>query len=61
MNKSLYKYSNTSVIFWYKTWENSSENSGASLDFEDVDFWTWGNWDDDTGRYFIGAACLAQW
>ena len=61
MNKSLYKYSNTSVIFWYKTWKNSSENSGASLDFEDVDFWTWENWDDDTGRYFIGVACLAQW
>jgi len=61
INKGLYRYSNTSVILWYKTWKNSSENSGASIDFINSDFWTWENWDGDTMGCLVGAACLVQW
>ena len=61
MNKGLYLYSGGPVVYWYKTWKNSSENSGATLDLEDADFWTWENWSDETRRCLIGAACLAQW
>ena len=61
MNKGLYKNSGDSIIFWYKTWKNSSENSGASIDFKHSDCWTWEDWYDEDRRYLVGAACLAQW
>ena len=61
MNKGLYLYSGGPVVYWYKTWKNSSENSGASIDFENVGFWTWENWDDEEWGLLIGATCLAQW
>ncbi len=65
MNKGLYK--EYEYIYWYKTWKNSSENSGTTITIEtltsDCEIWTWENWwvDEREGRDLIGAACLAQW
>ena len=68
MNKGLYLYSGSSVVYWYKTWKNSSENSGVTMaiwdwgDYTD-NKWNWSNCSDDDDDYgqLVGAACLAQW
>jgi hypothetical protein len=68
MNKGLYKHKDGKCLYWYKTWKNSSENSGATIaiwgwgDYTD-NKWNWSNCsddEDDCGQP-IGAACLAQW
>ena len=67
MNKGLYKHKNGRCIYWYKTWKNSSENSGRTLAIWDwyvyAESWSWENLKDDEDDYgqLIGAACLAQW
>lgn len=62
MNKGLYK--GDGYVYWYKTWKNSSENSGASLSLEFHDD-MFGNFEWENchlpGKQPIGAACLAQW
>ena len=67
MNKGLYKHKDGKCLYWYKTWKNSSKNSGATImlwnEVLDPDYWTWencGDDEDDCGQ-LIGAACLAQW
>lgn len=61
MDKGLYLYSGSSVVYWYKTWKNSSENSGVSIDIKDRAFLTWDNWSNNEWGLLVGAACLAQW
>lgn len=62
MNKGLYK--GDGHLYWYKTWKNTSENSGASLSLEihsaTFEEFTWDNFY-RPDRQPIGAACLAQW
>lgn len=67
MSKGLYKHRDGKCIYWYKTWKNSSKNSGATIivwneDFG-PDYWTWEDSVDDEDDYglLVGAACLAQW
>ena len=67
MNKGLYKHRDGKCIYWYKTWKNSTKNSGATMEIWDYSFtsnvWSWTNSEDDEDDYgqLIGAACLAQW
>ena len=62
MNKGLYK--GDGHIYWYKTWKNYSENSGASLSLEIYATmfknFEWKNFYNPSQQP-IGAACLAQW
>jgi len=67
MNKGLYKHRDGKCLYWYKTWKNSSENSGVTMAIWDYGFidniWSWTNCEDDEDDCGqpIGAACLAQW
>ena len=62
MNKGLYKADGH--LYWYKTWENSTENSGESLSLElHVDTFErfyWNNYYNPL-RPMVGTECLAQW
>lgn len=63
MNKGLYLHCNDDAILWYETWENFSENSGATICFQIPDWkfrlYRWENI--EIQGALIGAACLAQW
>ena len=63
MNRGLYKASG--YIAYYKTWENSLENSGVSISFKypasPYEEYHWTNIEKINGSFLIGAACLAQW
>lgn len=67
MNKGLYKHQDRKCIYWYKTWENSTKNSGSTLAIWNYDItsklWTWVDCEDDEDDSgdLVGAACLAQW
>lgn len=68
MNKGLYKHRDGKCIYWYKTWKNYSENSGATMAIWDWYYytdnkWNWSNCEDNEDDYglLVGAACLAQW
>lgn len=67
MNKGLYKHWDRKSVYWYKTWENSTKNSGSTLAVWNYDLtnslWDWVNCEDDEedSGDLIGAACLAQW
>ena len=67
MNKGLYKHIDGKCVYWYKTWKNSSENSGSTLAIWNYGFednrWNWVNCvdDEDDCGTLVGAACLAQW
>ena len=67
MNKSLYKHRDGKCLYYYKTWKNSTKNSGATMviwDYSSTSYvFSWTNSEDDEDDYgqLIGAACLAQW
>ena len=63
MNRGLYKASG--YIAYYKTWENSLENSGVRISFKHsaspYEEYHWTNIEKISGGYLVGAACLVQW
>ena len=63
MNKGLYK--EREYYYFYKSWKNSSRNSGITfvLEGSDGEFETWGwkDWTSDDYPLLIGATCLARW
>lgn len=67
MNKGLYKHIDRRSLYWYESWKNSAENSGATILIWDEKLgpgkWTWSNSEDDEEDCgtLVGAACLVQW
>lgn len=63
MNKGLYKANG--YIFYWKSWKNSSENSGVSIELKNSNevntIFNWKNVPVQSRYPLIGATCLAQW